>query len=210
VRSRDRRHRKLLVDEREPTAATATSTAKASKTSKTPNTSKHTGLVETSYKPGDCVTWTDGADETDTHVVGCRAAHWIQITGPVNVDKTVTTEPTDAKWQELLSSLCPATVNHFLGRQVDPSQYGFYALGALFPSHESWGTGDRTMWCGVVSTGPNVKGGFPPFTGDIKSPWAGGYAICRPGYPDQQWRIRRSSQKRQCRSCRRCTRLPFV
>jgi hypothetical protein len=110
------------------------------------------------------------ADETDTHVVGCSAAHRIQITGSVDVGKTVTTEPIDAKWQELLSSLCPPTVSAYLGRQVDPLNAGPYGLGALFPSHDSWGTGDRKMWCGVVSTGPSGKAGFPPFTGDIKSP----------------------------------------
>src|SRR5262249_53837629 len=110
-----------------PTAATAPST---SKTSKTSNTSKHTGLVETSYKPGDCVIWTDGSDETDTHVVGCGAPHRIQITGSVDVGKTVTTEPTDEKWHQLLTALCPPTVSAYLGRQVDPLNAGPYGLGA--------------------------------------------------------------------------------
>lgn len=114
-----------------------------------PSTTLPSTLVRRTYARGDCVTWNQDSDarQRASTVVPCDEPHLIEVVGSLDVTRTVTVEPKFEEWPKVYGRLCAADTESLLGGPVDPA--GRFATGAIFPSHESWANGDRTVWCGV-------------------------------------------------------------
>ena len=136
----------------------------------TPSSTYH--LASRWYQPGDCVRWDqseDAAETRATRVVPCDQPHLMEMTGRA-VMPILKTYPSEEEWRRIVDEGdCGKQVAAYLGGEIDP--YGRFGAGALEPTFESWLTGDRELWCGVLQRSseayPNED--LETFTGAVKS-----------------------------------------
>src|SRR5581483_1726998 len=136
-------------------------------------TSTSFDLAGRTYRPGDCVTWdqdVEGSETRATRIVSCDKPHLIEMTGRW-VMPILKSYPTDEEWDRLLADGdCGKQAAVYLGGEIDP--YGRFDVGAIRPTFRGWAGGDREVWCGVqltradLRTDPNVLGSF---TGKVQS-----------------------------------------
>ncbi len=111
-----------------------------------------------------CLTWRQ-QDASDARQVDCAQPHLFEVTGTVDLDDlgTGASFPDAARWQELVTSRCTERTSQALAGRFDP--FGRFTVGAIKPSEDSWGRGDRTLRCGVQSSGRS--GALFPTTGSV-------------------------------------------
>ncbi|MGH3767766.1 MAG: septum formation family protein [Pseudonocardiaceae bacterium] len=111
-----------------------------------------------------CLTWRK-QDATDAKPVSCTQPHLFEVTGTLDLQDfgTQTPFPDPARWQELVTQRCTERTTQALADRFDP--FGRFTVGAIKPSEAGWQRGDRTLRCGVQSTGRT--GTLFPTTGDV-------------------------------------------
>jgi hypothetical protein len=124
-----------------------------------------------SYQAGECATWPEGQQEPNllsVDIVPCDAPHLTEMAGDVPMSVVPDHYPTGDEWPGIIHRDCAKVAEALLGAPVDP--HGRFLVGALFPSPDSWGHGDRTLRCdiGVAKTAPAAPGVHPSFTGEVK------------------------------------------
>ena len=99
-----------------------------------------------------CLTW-QRPDAADARQVGCVQPHLFEVTGTVDLDDlgSDASFPDPVSWQKLVTSRCEARTKQALAGRFDP--FGRFTVGAIKPSEDSWGRGDRILRCGVQSSG---------------------------------------------------------
>ena len=119
------------------------------------------------------MTWDQRPGATvNSSVVSCSDPHLIEMVGhavaPASGAYTVT-GPTDAQWQAIEASVSAPMVVTFMGGPLDP--HGRFHVGAITPTSDSWGNGDRDLWCGVETYPTNASTPeplVPAFTGEAR------------------------------------------
>lgn len=102
-------------------------------------------------EPGACLTWSR-TDASDVSPVDCAAPHVFESVGPVTAPQPAGAPfPGDDAWQKLVTDQCTPLARTYLGGKLDPS--GRYRAGALKPTQQAWGGGDRTVRCGLQAPG---------------------------------------------------------
>ncbi|MGH3993263.1 MAG: septum formation family protein, partial [Pseudonocardiaceae bacterium] len=101
-----------------------------------------------------CLTWQQ-QDASDARQVDCAQPHLFEVTGTVDLEDLGARAPfpDPASWQELVTGRCTERTNQALAGRFDP--FGRFTVGAIKPSEHSWQRGDRTLRCGVQSSGPS-------------------------------------------------------
>ncbi|HEX2298022.1 MAG TPA: septum formation family protein, partial [Pseudonocardiaceae bacterium] len=99
-----------------------------------------------------CLTWQQ-RDAADARQVSCAQPHLFEVTGTVDLTDfdPQTPFPDAARWHELVTTRCTERTSQALAGGFDP--FGRFTVGAIKPSEDSWRRGDRTLRCGVQSTG---------------------------------------------------------
>ncbi|HEU0086169.1 MAG TPA: septum formation family protein [Pseudonocardiaceae bacterium] len=99
-----------------------------------------------------CLTWQQ-PDASDARQVSCVQPHLFEVIGTVELaDLEARTPFPDApSWQQLVTSRCTQRTTQALAGRFDP--FGRFSVGAIKPSVDSWRRGDRTLRCGVQSSG---------------------------------------------------------
>jgi hypothetical protein len=111
-----------------------------------------------------CLTW-QKQDATDAKAVSCTQPHLFEVTGTLDLLEFGAREPfpDPARWQQLVTQRCTERTTQALADHFDP--FGRYSVGAIKPSEAGWQHGDRTLRCGVQSTGRT--GILFPTTGNV-------------------------------------------
>jgi hypothetical protein len=111
-----------------------------------------------------CLNW-QKQDATDAKTVSCTQPHLFEVTGALDLQEFGSQEPfpDPARWQELVAQRCTERTMQALADRFDP--FGRFTVGAIKPSEAGWRRGDRTLRCGVQSTGRT--GTLFPTTGDV-------------------------------------------
>jgi hypothetical protein len=99
-----------------------------------------------------CLTW-QLPDAADAAVVNCSAPHLFEVTGTLDLQDfdAGAAFPDPARWQQLVAQRCTELTTQALTDHFDP--FGRFTVGAIKPSEAGWLRGDRTLRCGVQSTG---------------------------------------------------------
>lgn len=99
-----------------------------------------------------CLTW-QRPDASDARQVSCTQPHLFEVTSTVNLNDlgSEASFPDPATWQKIVTSRCEARTRQALAGRFDP--FGRFTVGAIKPSEDSWGHGDRILRCGVQSSG---------------------------------------------------------
>ncbi len=99
-----------------------------------------------------CLTW-QLPDAADAAVVSCSAPHLFEVTGTLDLQDfdAQAAFPDPARWQQLVAQRCTERTTQALADHFDP--FGRFTVGAIKPSEAGWLRGDRTLRCGVQSTG---------------------------------------------------------
>lgn len=99
-----------------------------------------------------CLIWNQN-DASDARLISCGQPHLFEVTAMANLSDLGTRAPfpDQAHWQQLVTSRCTDRTNQALAGRFDP--FGRFTVGAIKPSRDSWGQGDRTLRCGVQATG---------------------------------------------------------
>lgn len=117
--------------------------------------------------PGSCLTWQpDGSEMRQTE---CDAPHLFEVTGDIDIAAEyddAAPAPTDEAWRDIAKQKCTDGAADYLGGKLDP--FGKYSVGALKPSAEQWGDGDRKLRCGLQRAAPSGKT-LVPTTGSAKN-----------------------------------------
>jgi hypothetical protein len=117
--------------------------------------------------PGSCLTWLpDGSEMRQTE---CDTPHLFEVTGDIDISADYNDQapaPTDEAWREIAKAKCTDGAATYLGGKLDP--FGKYSVGALKPSAEQWGDGDRKLRCGLQRAAPSGKA-LVPTTGSAKN-----------------------------------------
>jgi hypothetical protein len=105
---------------------------------------------------GSCLTWRpDGAD---MRPVDCEQPHLFEVTGDVDISAEngpSSPAPSDEAWRDIAKQKCTTGAATYLGGKLDP--FGRFSVGALKPSAEQWGSGDRKLRCGLQRAGLSGK-----------------------------------------------------
>jgi Septum formation len=111
-----------------------------------------------------CLTW-QKQDATDAQTVSCSLPHLFEVTGTLDLldFSAGTAFPDPARWQQLVTQRCTERTTQALANHFDP--FGRFTVGAIKPSEAGWLRGDRTLRCGVQSTGRT--GTLFPTTGTV-------------------------------------------
>jgi hypothetical protein len=111
-----------------------------------------------------CLNW-QKLDATDAKTVSCTQPHLFEVTGALDLQEFGTQDafPDPARWQEIVAQRCTERTMKALADRFDP--FGRFTVGAIKPSEAGWLRGDRTLRCGVQSTGRT--GALFPTTGDV-------------------------------------------
>ncbi|MGH2952345.1 MAG: septum formation family protein, partial [Solirubrobacterales bacterium] len=114
--------------------------------------------------PHTCLSW-QKPDASDAQVVSCSQPHLFEVTGAVELTDfdAQAPFPDAAGWQQLVTERCTERTSQVLADRFDP--FGRFTAGAIKPSEAGWGSGDRTLRCGVQSTGRT--GTLFPTTGSV-------------------------------------------
>lgn len=101
--------------------------------------------------PGRCLNW--GRDDGgDVREVECSEPHLFETVGAVTAPQPPGTPfPGDQAWQQVVDRQCTPMARSYLQGRLDPS--GRYRAGALKPTPDAWGDGDRTVRCGLQAPG---------------------------------------------------------
>ncbi len=99
-----------------------------------------------------CLTW-QKPDAADASQVSCQQPHLFEVTGTLELTDfdADAAYPDAARWEQLVTELCSQRTTQALADQFDP--FGRFTVGAIKPSEAGWLSGDRTLRCGVQTTG---------------------------------------------------------
>ncbi|MGH3787521.1 MAG: septum formation family protein [Pseudonocardiaceae bacterium] len=99
-----------------------------------------------------CLTW-QKPDAADARAVNCSQPHLFEVTGTLELSDfdAQAAFPDAARWQQLVTERCTERTTQVLADRFDP--FGRFTVGAIKPSEAGWVSGDRTLRCGVQSTG---------------------------------------------------------
>ena len=127
-------------------------------------------LERASYERGDCVDWEQGrVGSSETMVVDCGDEHRLQVAGSIRLDDFEGRRdyPDEEQWDALFEQRCGPVVAEVLGGTLDP--FGRWAVGGIRPTADGWADGDRTVWCGAISSAeePGAAGGQSRFRGVV-------------------------------------------
>ncbi|MFR9729085.1 septum formation family protein [Saccharopolyspora sp. MS10] len=104
---------------------------------------------------GTCLHWIE-PDAADIRQVKCTERHLFEVTGKADLraDFAGTAPyPSAEQWQQLKQERCTAVSEQYLRGRFDPE--GRFSVGAFTPSQRGWGSGDRTLHCGLQQPGPS-------------------------------------------------------
>jgi hypothetical protein len=99
-----------------------------------------------------CLTW-QRPDATDAKAVSCTQPHLFEVTATTELQDFGPQQPfpDPAQWQQLVVQRCTERTTQALNNRFDP--FGRFTVGAIKPSAAGWQSGDRTLRCGVQSSG---------------------------------------------------------
>jgi hypothetical protein len=126
------------------------------------------------HRPGDCLTWDQGATGDPTRTVAtvdCERTHLVEVTGHLTLTDDLGHAATDAELDRLTADRCRPVDEAHLGGPLDP--HGRYYSAGIQPSVEGWRDGDREVWCalgardGTESGDGRPAGRHRPFTGRV-------------------------------------------
>jgi hypothetical protein len=110
-------------------------------------------LDRATHRPGDCLTWDQGAGPADTSrpvaTVACDEPHLVEVTGRVVVTAAIDHPPSDDELDTLTDRLCLPVDEARLGGPLDA--HGRYYHAGIQPSAEGWRAGDREVWCALAA-----------------------------------------------------------
>ncbi|MGH3943238.1 MAG: septum formation family protein [Pseudonocardiaceae bacterium] len=101
-----------------------------------------------------CLTW-QTQDASDARQVSCEQPHLFEVTAMVDLDDLYADAPFPhpESWRPLMTERCLQRTTEALANRFDP--FGRFTVGAIKPSEDSWQHGDRTLRCGVQTSGPS-------------------------------------------------------
>ncbi|MGH3930282.1 MAG: septum formation family protein, partial [Pseudonocardiaceae bacterium] len=101
-----------------------------------------------------CLNW-QAQDASDARQVSCDQPHLFEVTAMVQLDDLDADAPfpDPESWRPLMTERCTQRTTEALANRFDP--FGRFTVGAIKPSEDSWRRGDRTLRCGVQSSGPS-------------------------------------------------------
>jgi hypothetical protein len=106
-----------------------------------------------SIKVGDCLGDMNGTSVTDVQLIPCAQAHYWEAFAKTNL--TGTTYPGETEITKKADEFCATEFKTFVGISSEDSKY---SSPYLYPTTESWATGDREIMCFAGLDAGGVKG----------------------------------------------------